>query len=67
MRGSRSCLAEVLGVLVDGEAGRQRGDLEQYAAWLAEVDRAEVVAVAHVGDVAAGVADTLLPRRCSLS
>ena len=49
-------LAEVLGVLVDREAGGEGRDLEQDPARLAEVDRAEVVAVAHVGHVAAGVA-----------
>src|SRR4051812_16003035 len=54
--------AEVLGVLVDGEARRQRRYLEQDSARLAEVDRAKVVAVLDVGHEAAGVADALLPR-----
>ena len=54
-------LADVLRILVDGEAGRERRDLEQDAARDAEVDRLEVVAVADVGDVATGAADALLP------
>ena len=40
-------LAEVVGILVDGEAGGEGGDLEQDPAGLAEVDRPEVVAIAH--------------------
>src|SRR5687767_9066029 len=39
--------------LVDGEAGTHGGDLEQDAARLAEVDRLEVLPVAHRGDVRA--------------
>ena len=55
-------LAEVLGVLVDREAGGERGDLEQDAARLAEVDRLEVVAVADVGVTSPpGRRDALLP------
>src|SRR3954449_1048199 len=54
-------LAEVLGVLVDGEAGRGRGDLEQDALRLLEVDGVEVVAVDHRRDVHAGPGDALLP------
>ncbi len=38
-------LAELVGRLVDREAGGERGDLEQHAVRLAEVDRAEVRAV----------------------
>jgi hypothetical protein len=53
-------LAEMRGVLVDREAGREGRDLEQDAP-RAEVDRAEVVAVLDAGDVAAGVADPLPP------
>ena len=41
----RELLAEVLERLVDGEAGADRRDLEEDAARLAEVDRAEVEAV----------------------
>src|SRR4051794_6768909 len=59
-------LAEVRGVLVDGEARAQRGDLEQHAARLAEVDRLEVVAIADVAHVAAGGGDPLLPREMVL-
>src|SRR5947209_18818496 len=47
--------------LVDREAGRGRRQLEQDAARLAKVDRLEVVAVAHVCDVGAGLAQALLP------
>ena len=46
--------------------GRERGDLEQDPARDAEVDRLEVVAVAHVGHVAAGVADARLPGQVVL-
>src|SRR5829696_5248728 len=59
--GQAQLLAETLGVLVGGEAGGERGDLEEHAARLAEVDRAEVVAVAHVGHRAARLADAPLP------
>ena len=45
----RELLAEVLERLVDGEARAQRRDLEEDAAGLAEVDRAEVEAVDHRG------------------
>ena len=50
----REPLAEVLGVLVGGEAGSVGGDLEEDAARLAEVERLEVVAVDDVGDADAG-------------
>ena len=40
-------LAEVRRVLVDREAGPERGDLEEHAARLAEVDRAEPEPVDH--------------------
>src|SRR5690242_21961287 len=44
-RRQHELLAEVLRVLVGGEAGAERGDLEQHAARLAEVDREEPEAV----------------------
>src|SRR5690606_25781113 len=47
--------------LVGGEAGADRGDLEQHPARLPEVDRIEVVAVLDVGDEPAGVGDAPLP------
>src|SRR3954447_4275214 len=59
-------LAQVLGRLVDGEARRERRDLEEHAARLAEVDGGEVVAVADVGHVLAGGAGALLPREVVL-
>ena len=43
----RQPLAEVLGVLVDREAGAERGELEEDPVRLAEVDRLEVEAVDH--------------------
>src|SRR2546423_3135175 len=43
----REPLAEVLRRLVGREAGTEGGDLEEDAARLAEVDRAEVEAVGH--------------------
>ncbi len=46
--GRRSASPRCSGVLVDREARRERRDLEQDPARLAEVDRLEVVAVAHV-------------------
>ena len=61
IRGSRSCSPRWRGILVDGEPRRERGDLEQDAPRLAEVDRGEVVAVAHVGDIGAGLPHPLLP------
>ena len=36
--------------LIDGEPRLHRRDLEQHAAGLAEIDRREVAAIAHVGD-----------------
>src|SRR5947209_16269392 len=53
-------------VLVDREARRQGGDLEQHAAGLPEVDRLEVIAIADVGDVSSGLADPLLPGQVVL-
>jgi hypothetical protein len=50
-------LAEGGGVLVDGEAGALGGELEQHAAGLHEVDRAEPEAVDHLGRSAAGAGD----------
>ena len=61
--GQAQLLAEVLGVLVDGEPGRARRDLEQDPLRLAEVDRVEVVAVDHGRDVHAGLGGALLPAR----
>src|SRR5437763_12294947 len=58
----RQLLAEVLERLVDGEAWADGGDLEQYAARLAEVDRAEVEAVDDRRRVSAALRDALLPR-----
>src|SRR5436190_16764228 len=55
-------LAEVLERLVGGEAGADRGDLEQHAARLAEVDRLEVEAVDDRRRPGAGACDPLLPR-----
>src|ERR687891_1619187 len=61
-RRDRELLAERLERLVDREAGRAGGDLEQHAARLAEVDRAEVVAVDHRGGAAAALLDAPAPR-----
>ena len=47
---------------VDGEPGLQRRDLEQHAAGLAEVDRLEVAAVAHLGDLAGRSEQQLLAQ-----
>src|SRR5205823_6733232 len=55
-------LAERLQRFVGGEAGADRGELEQHAARLAEVHGAEVEAVDHLGGAAAGPDDTLAPR-----
>src|SRR5205085_6375470 len=55
-------LAEVLGRLVGREAGADRGDLEEDAARLAEVDRAEVEAVDDGRRGRAGVERALPPR-----
>src|SRR3954465_9323855 len=49
--------------LVDGEAGDVGRDLEQHAAGLAEVERAEVVAVLLVGRADAMVLGELAPHR----
>src|SRR3954447_26806466 len=54
-------LAEMFGIFVDGEAGREGRDLEQDAARLAEVDRAEVVAVEDLRHIAAGLDDPAAP------
>src|SRR3954452_9497817 len=54
-------LTEVRRILIDREARRERRDLEQHAARLAEVDRAEVVAVADLGYEAAGAGDAGTP------
>ncbi len=56
----RELLAEVLEGLVDREAGAQRGDLEEDAARLAEVDRAEVEAVDQRRRLRAGL-DRAIP------
>src|SRR3954447_18702443 len=56
-------VAHVLGVgLVDDEAGpAELGDLEEHAAGLGEVDRAEEVAVDDLGGAEALVLDDLVP------
>ena len=59
--GQHQGLAEALGRLVDGEPGAQRGDLEQHAARLAEVDRAEVLAVDDLRGLHALVDHALTP------
>src|SRR5438445_11360911 len=48
--------------LVGREAGPDGGDLEQHAARLPEVDRAEVEAVDHRSGIAAARDDLLAPR-----
>src|SRR2546423_12347165 len=58
----RQLLAEVLERLVDGEARAEGRDLEQAAARLPEVDRAEVEAVDDRRRVRAALRDALLPR-----
>src|SRR5918999_1810376 len=60
-RRDRELLAERLERLVDREAGRAGGDLEQHAARLAEVDRAEVVAVDHRSGAAPALLDAAAP------
>src|SRR5918998_4434362 len=60
-RRQREPLAEVGRVLVGVEARPHRGQLEQHAARLAEVDRAEVEAVDHLGRAGAGARDALAP------
>src|SRR3954452_419171 len=55
-------LAEMHRVLVDSEAWRRRGDLEQDPLRLAEVDRVEVVAVDYRRDAHAALRHALLPR-----
>ena len=57
----RKPLAEVLGILVGREAGPERGELEQDAVRLAEVDRLEVEAVDHGRRPVSGLGDPLLP------
>src|SRR5947209_9395649 len=69
-RRERQPLAEVLERLVGCEAGPERGDLEQHARRLAEIDRLEVEPVDHGCWVQAGRGHALLPglvlldRRC---
>src|SRR6266568_1231332 len=66
----RELLAETLEGLVDDETGPDRCDLEQDAAWLAEVDGAEVEPVDDRRRVRLRGGDSLLPglvlfrRRC---
>src|SRR5947207_8582489 len=60
-RRQRQPLAERLERLVDREAGADRGDLEENAARLPEVDRAEVEAVDHRRRVRTGSGDAPLP------
>ena len=59
VRRQRQLLAERLERLVGGEAGAERRDLEQDAARLAEVDRAEAEAVDHRRRPPAGGRDLL--------
>src|SRR4051794_3090104 len=40
---------ELRGIFVDRETRLHRGDLEQHAAGLAEIDRREIAAVANIG------------------
>src|SRR5207247_5998837 len=54
-------LAQLLERLVHVEPGANRGDREQDAARLAEVDRAEVEAVDHRRRMGSGLRDALLP------
>jgi hypothetical protein len=61
VRRERKALAEGLERLVDGEAGADRGDLEEHAARLAEVDGLEVEAVDDRGWVRTCGGDALLP------
>ena len=60
-RRQREPLAEVLRILVRREARAERRDLEEHAARLAEVDRAEVEAVDHGRRLRAGRGDPLAP------
>src|ERR1700682_1601900 len=53
--------AECFGGLVDGEARLVRGDLEQDAAGLAEIDRTEIFALDHRRHVAPGLDEHLAP------
>src|SRR5581483_9037811 len=59
--GQAELFAEMLWSLIDGEAGRARGDLEQDALRLAEVDRVEVVAIDHRRDLHPGLRHASLP------
>ena len=54
-------LAEMVGLLVDREAGAHRGELEEHAARLAEVDRAEPEAVDDAARRLPGAADGIEP------
>src|SRR5262249_20037357 len=53
----------MLGRLVGGESGPDRGDLEENAARLAEIDGFKVEAVDHGRRPRAGVRNTILPGR----
>ena len=57
----REVLAQMIQRLVDGEAGADRGELEEHAARLAEVDRAEVEAIDHRRRSRAGADHPLAP------
>src|SRR5919109_5402481 len=63
VRRQRELFAQVLERLVDGEPGTDRCDLEQDAARLAEVDRAEVEAVDDRRWMRTARAHALVPRR----
>src|SRR4051812_5732163 len=56
----------MFGVLVGGEPRREGRDLEENAARLAEVDRAEVVAILDGGDEPACAFDATLPGKLLL-
>src|SRR5690349_18872193 len=57
----RQALTQVRWILVGGEAGAVRGDLEEHTARLAEVDRVEVEAVNHRRRAQPGVLEALAP------
>src|ERR671936_2190586 len=62
VRRQRQPLAQCLERLVGGEPGTQRRDLEEHAARLAEVDRAEIEAVDDGSRPRTRALDALAPR-----
>src|SRR6478736_9023944 len=62
LRRETQLLAEVLGVLVDGEPRTRRRQLEQHPARLAEVDAQEVLAVDDRRRAGADPAQVVAPR-----